>query len=85
MIRKTSLIVLLLARFISVAVIFLFFVFPAVAAVNPIRHALVIGNGDYQVGPLKNPVNDSLDMRELLQKLGFEGYPPEKCRPVSDG
>jgi len=42
------------------------------AASEPVRHALVIGNGAYQVGPLKNPVNDSRDMRDLLQDLGFK-------------
>ncbi len=41
------------------------------AATEPVRHALVIGNGAYQGGPLKNPVNDSRDMRDLLQDLGF--------------
>jgi len=35
------------------------------------RVALVIGNGAYSVGPLKNPVNDATAMATQLQKLGF--------------
>ena len=33
--------------------------------------ALVIGNGSYDVGPLKNPVNDATDMAHVLTNLGF--------------
>lgn len=37
------------------------------------RHALVIGNGDYEeMGALKNPVNDAIDMAGALANLGFE-------------
>jgi uncharacterized caspase-like protein len=35
------------------------------------RIALVIGNGAYSSGPLKNPVNDATAMAAQLQKLGF--------------
>jgi len=35
------------------------------------RIALVIGNGAYSSGPLKNPVNDATAMANQLQKLGF--------------
>jgi hypothetical protein len=35
------------------------------------RYALVIGNGAYSVSPLKNPVNDSEDMAQLLEQLSF--------------
>lgn len=35
------------------------------------RYALVIGNGAYSASPLKNPVNDSMDMARLLEQLGF--------------
>jgi hypothetical protein len=35
------------------------------------RYALVIGNGAYSVSPLKNPVNDSEDMAQLLEQLNF--------------
>ena len=35
--------------------------------------ALIIGNGDYlHSGRLKNPTNDSRDMKSSLEKLGFE-------------
>jgi hypothetical protein len=36
------------------------------------RLALVIGNRDYQVGPLKNPVNDAQAMAAELGSLGFQ-------------
>jgi len=36
------------------------------------RTALVIGNSDYTVSPLKNPVNDAADMSFILKKLGFD-------------
>ncbi len=36
------------------------------------RIALVIGNGSYRLGPLKNPGNDASDMAEVLRKCGFE-------------
>ncbi|MBP7231888.1 MAG: caspase family protein [Syntrophaceae bacterium] len=35
------------------------------------RTALVIGNSDYSSSPLKNPVNDALDVAANLKKLGF--------------
>jgi len=36
------------------------------------RIALVIGNSAYSSGPLKNPVNDAMDMAATLKKLGFK-------------
>ncbi len=37
------------------------------------RHALVIGNGNYEeLGVLKNPANDATDMAGALSNLGFE-------------
>ncbi|MEN8190243.1 MAG: caspase family protein, partial [Thermodesulfobacteriota bacterium] len=36
------------------------------------RVALVIGNGAYGTSPLKNPVNDAVDMTRLLKSLDFE-------------
>ncbi len=37
------------------------------------KRALVIGNSNYQnVGKLKNPTNDSLDIKNSLEKIGFE-------------
>lgn len=35
------------------------------------RVALVIGNSDYQSVPLKNPVNDAIDISRTLQDIGF--------------
>jgi hypothetical protein len=35
------------------------------------RTALVIGNGSYSTGPLKNPVNDATDMASALKQAGF--------------
>jgi uncharacterized caspase-like protein len=44
-------------------------------ALNPARAerrvALVIGNADYKVGPLQNPVNDAAAVADALGKLGF--------------
>jgi formylglycine-generating enzyme required for sulfatase activity len=36
------------------------------------RLALVIGNGSYETGPLRNPANDATDMASALKSLGFE-------------
>jgi len=36
------------------------------------RVALIFGNANYQVGPLRNPVNDARSMARVLQSLGFE-------------
>jgi formylglycine-generating enzyme required for sulfatase activity len=36
------------------------------------RVALLIGNGDYQISPLPNPVNDVDDMESALKETGFE-------------
>ena len=36
------------------------------------RTALVVGNGDYESSPLKNPVNDAQDMARSLEGLGFD-------------
>lgn len=33
--------------------------------------ALVIGNSNYKIGPLKNPVNDAIAMSGTLKRLGF--------------
>ena len=35
------------------------------------KTALVIGNSNYEVSPLKNPVNDARDLSETLHQLGF--------------
>ena len=36
------------------------------------RRALVIGNSDYKVSPLKNPANDARAMGEALKQIGFD-------------
>jgi len=36
------------------------------------RTALIIGNEDYKIGQLKNPVNDATDMAQVLKKAGFK-------------
>jgi Caspase domain len=49
---------------------------PTSSAVNeinsPNRIALVIGNSNYQVGPLANPANDAKAMANSLRDTGFE-------------
>jgi len=50
--------------------LFMLFVSSVYAAPEQ-RTALVIGNGAYSSGPLKNPVNDATDMSAILKKLGF--------------
>lgn len=45
---------------------------PGIAFSAPERRtALVIGDGRYDVGPLKNPVNDATDMAATLKRMGF--------------
>jgi hypothetical protein len=36
------------------------------------RFALVIGNSDYEIAPLRNTVNDAKDMAQTLRDIGFE-------------
>jgi hypothetical protein len=36
------------------------------------KTALIIGNTNYEVGALKNPVNDAKDLAETLSKVGFD-------------
>jgi hypothetical protein len=35
------------------------------------RVALIVGNSNYEFGPLKNPVNDAALMADTLRELGF--------------
>ena len=59
-----------LATFVCLA---LLLAAPALAAPPQERRvALVIGNGAYKTGPLKNPANDARDMAAALRSLGFE-------------
>ncbi|MFW5685868.1 MAG: caspase family protein [Spirochaetota bacterium] len=53
---------ILLAVFLAVA--------PSVPAQR--QRALVIGNAEYTVSPLENPVNDATDMAAALERLGYE-------------
>jgi hypothetical protein len=54
---------------------------PCIATATPERRtALVIGNGSYDVGPLKNPVNDASDMAATLKRLGFDVILKENAR-----
>lgn len=36
------------------------------------RTALVIGNSEYSIGRLKNPINDARDVAQALREIGFE-------------
>ena len=45
---------------------------PAAFSRNQRRVALVIGNAQYKVSPLDNPVNDATDMDRTLKQLGFQ-------------
>ena len=36
------------------------------------RVALIIGNADYKIGPLQNPINDATAVAEVFRKLGFD-------------
>ena len=47
-------------------------VFSGAPATAEKRVALVIGNADYKVGPLQNPVNDAVAVAEAFNKLGFD-------------
>lgn len=44
----------------------------ALSAQEEKRLALVIGNADYELGELKNPVNDAILMSEAFDSLGFD-------------
>jgi hypothetical protein len=45
---------------------------PVNKTLNEHRVALVIGNSSYSNSPLKNPVNDAMDVAKKLRGLGFE-------------
>lgn len=48
------------------------------------RVALVIGNSDYQAGPLLNPVNDARAMARALQEAKFEVLKYENVLTIAD-
>jgi formylglycine-generating enzyme required for sulfatase activity len=50
----------------------LFYLQGAAGLAEARRVALVIGNADYKVGPLANPVNDAVAVAEAFGKLGFD-------------
>ncbi|HPV14178.1 MAG TPA: SUMF1/EgtB/PvdO family nonheme iron enzyme [Candidatus Cloacimonadota bacterium] len=52
----------------TIAILLLFLIVAAYGA----RKALVIGNADYTVAALSNPVNDVMAVEKLLKGLGFE-------------
>ena len=47
-------------------------IFPSICRAETKFHALVIGNSDYPVGELRNPVNDARLMSKALSSLGFQ-------------
>ncbi len=55
--------------FFAIISVFLFFT-PLSQGVTD-RYALVIGNSDYIMSPLRNPVHDAQDMAAVLQESGF--------------
>jgi len=58
-------------RHILIILSFLLLTLPSAVYSAQKRVALVIGNGAYKEGPLRNPVNDARLMRNLLRKAGF--------------
>ena len=62
-----------IAALLLSAVLMVLLAAPALAApLQERRVALVIGNGAYKQGPLKNPANDARDMAAALKSVGFE-------------
>jgi uncharacterized protein len=62
-----------LAQLIVFAALTLAFAVPGRAeGVTEARYALVIGNADYALGQLKNPVHDARSMAAVLLETGFE-------------
>lgn len=49
----------------------IFFLLISTSLYSQDRVALIIGNGAYAGNPLKNPVNDAMDMSSALEELGF--------------
>ncbi|HBR97510.1 MAG TPA: hypothetical protein DD979_09040, partial [Gammaproteobacteria bacterium] len=54
---------------IQAGIVLLMLILPLQALAE--RHALVIGNSQYQYSPLKNPRNDARDMAAVLKDLGY--------------
>jgi len=49
-----------------------FFALTLTSQAEQARIALIIGNGDYAIGKLKNPVNDAVLMEKTLKTKGFD-------------
>src|SRR4030043_627111 len=58
-------------------------VYPQVSNLNQ-RVALVIGNSDYKLGPLLNPVNDARAMANALQSANFDVLKYENIPTMAD-
>jgi hypothetical protein len=58
-------------------------VYPQATNLNQ-RVALVIGNSDYKMGPLLNPVNDARAMAKALQGTGFDVIKYENVPTMAD-
>ncbi len=52
--------------------IILLLIFTCLFAFAESRTALIIGNGTYEVSPLRNTENDATDMAASLEDLGFD-------------
>lgn len=61
-------------KYIIPNILLLFFYYPIItlAAKKETRIALVIGNADYSISPLVNPVNDARAMSNVLTQAGFK-------------
>ncbi len=57
---------------IASLILLLIFSTTASSAETQKRVALVIGNGNSESSPLKNPQNDAIDMAKVLKSLGFK-------------
>ena len=61
-----------MSKSLSVILTLVFIAFQSLNAQQQKRLALVIGNGNYEKGALKNPVNDALLMEQTLKSIGFD-------------
>lgn len=69
--------------FISLLISIIRPVYPQGSNLNQ-RVALVIGNSDYKLGPLLNPVNDARAMADVLQSTGFYVIKYENVLTMTD-
>ena len=59
-------------KHVLILVSFLILIFPNAVYSAQNRVALVIGNGAYKEGPLRNPVNDARTLKNVLTRAGFQ-------------